>query len=168
MRRFVPAVAGLLLAGCGTNPELGPVLDDANLIPATDEARLESELRDYFKASGRSIVVATTPSLKGQSIESYATGMFNRLGIGDRRTNQGLLLLVAPNERSLRIEVGRGLATTVSNAKAADIIDQAIVLHFRKNDFVGGIDEGVHALIVTNECNLRDGVAALCPSKAGT
>ena len=53
-------------------------------------------------------------------------------------------------------------------AKAADIIDQAIVLHFRKNDFVGGIDEGVHALIVTNECNLRDGVAALCPSKAGT
>lgn len=162
------AFAGLTLWGCGTSPPSAPVIDDADLIPAAVEARLNMELEEYFHQSGRAIVVATTTSLGGQSIESYATATFNRLGVGNGRTNQGLLLLVAPNEQKARIEVGRGLVATVTNSKAAKIMQQTITPRFREGDFVGGIQEGVDALVVTTECGLSDGVPALCPGKVRT
>lgn len=167
-RGLIATFAGITLWGCGASPPSAPVIDDAGLIPAAEEARLNRELEDYFDQTGRAIVVATTTSLGGQSIESYATSMFNRLGIGDRRTNQGLLLLVAPHERTARIEVGRGLESTVTSSKAAKIMQQTITPRLREGDFVRGIEEGVDALVVTTECGLSDGVPALCPGKVGT
>lgn len=137
----------------------GPVLDLANVIPPPAEARLDQELRDYHHKSQRAIVVATVSSLEDQPIEAYATGLFNRWGIGDRKSNQGLLLLVAPNERKVRIEVGSGLEVTIPDAVAAQILDAAILPKFRSGDIVGGISEGVDALITVSECRTRESVA---------
>lgn len=159
------ASAAALAQGCSSDKPVGPVIDRADLLPPEAEARLNRELRDYFEKTGRALVVATTPSLGGQKLESYAFEMFNRLGIGSAKTNQGLLLLVAPAERMARIEVGRGLETTVTNARAARIMDEAIIPRFKTGDFTGGIDEGVDALIAATESGLAYGVAALCPHK---
>jgi uncharacterized protein len=166
------AMAGLNLpAGCsapgsGAEQPLGPVIDRAEIIPPAVEQRLDRELRDYYNRTGRALVVATTPSLGSESIDRYSLAMANRLGIGDRKTNQGLLLLVAPNERKVRIEVGRGLEQTITNAIAASIIQESLLPSFSKGDLVGGIDEGVDALIATTECRVANGVSAYCPERA--
>ena len=130
----------------------GPVFDQANIIPPLDEVRLDQELRDYHRTSSRAIVVATVTSLEDRPIEAYATDLFNRWGIGDRKSNAGLLLLIAPNERKVRIEVGKGLEVTIPDTVAAQILNDAVLPRFRSGDIAGGISEGVDALITVSEC----------------
>lgn len=172
MLMVAAAASGAILApGCSrSTPEqrpAGPVIDKAELLPAEAEARLDAELRDYWQRTGRALVVATVPTLEGRPIERYATDMFNRLGIGSAKTDQGVLILVAPTERKLRIEVGYGLERTVTSERAAQVV-RAMTPRLAAGDFTGGIDEGVDALIALTECTMADGVAALCPAKAKT
>jgi uncharacterized protein len=126
----------------------GPVSDRADILPAAEEAVLDARLRDYFRRTGNAIVVASVTTLEGRPIENVAMDTFNAWGIGDRRTNRGLLVLVAPNERQMRIEVGCGLEKPISYDVAKQIIEQQMVPPFRSGDFAGGIDSGVDALIV--------------------
>lgn len=154
MRRLIAWL--VLLAALMANPARavtyppapdGPVLDQAGLIPDAQEAALDARLREYTQRTGRAIVVATVPSLEGETIEIYAVKLFEAWGIGGKESDQGLLLLVAPNERKVRIEVGYGLHQYVTDALSGRIIRNAITPRFREGDMAGGIEAGVSELI---------------------
>lgn len=141
----------LLTAACGeeAGPARpgGPVVDTADILSPAAEQALDARLRRYWDQKETAIVVATVPSLKGETIEAAANRMFNAWGIGDARTSRGVLLLIAPQERKLRIEVGCGLETVLPDDVAADIISDTIRPRFSAGDFEDGTSAGVEALI---------------------
>src|SRR4029453_8887188 len=108
---------------------------------------LEPKLAELEQKSGIQLVVATVKSLEGQEIEPYANALFREWKLGERNKNNGVLLLVAPNERRVRIEVGYGLEGTLTDALAKIIITNAIAPRFKSGDFGGGISRGVDDII---------------------
>jgi uncharacterized protein len=125
----------------------GRVVDDANVIAPQARAALDAKLKDLEDKSGIQLVVATVPSLDDQDVESYANGLFRAWKLGEKQKNNGVLLLVAPHERKVRIEVGYGLEGTLTDAISKLIITNAIVPRFKANDYSGGIDRGVDDII---------------------
>jgi uncharacterized protein len=125
----------------------GPVLDLANILPPEDEAALDARLRRLWDETGDALVVVSVDSLSGQSIEDYATDLFNTWGIGNDETDRGLLILVAPNQRQVRIGVGCGLESTITDELASDIIQQQIIPRFSEGDLSAGTRSGVDALM---------------------
>ena len=93
------------------------------------------------------VVVATLPSLEGYEIEDYANRLFRHWQLGQKDKNNGALLLVAPQERKVRIEVGYGLEGALTDALSKVIITTAIAPQFQKGNFAGGIDAGVDAML---------------------
>jgi uncharacterized protein len=129
-------------------PLTGRVVDAANLLDATTEASLTSELAAFERASGGTqIVVVTVPSLQGQGIEAYGYQLGRHWGIGARDEDTGALLLVAPAERQVRIEVGYGLEGQLTDAISWDIVQGRILPRFREDDLDGGVVEGARAMI---------------------
>ena len=126
----------------------GPVLDQAGIIPDAEEAALDARLREYNARTGRAVIVATVASLDGETIEMYSVRLFEQWGIGGKESDQGLLLLIAPTERKMRIEVGYGLHQYVTDALSGRIIRNEITPRFKQGDMAGGISAGVEALIV--------------------
>jgi uncharacterized protein len=135
----------------------GPILDQANILPAASEAALEAHLRDIWVKEGNAIIVVSVASLGGQSIETYANSLFNQWGIGDKKTNRGLLVLVAPNEHMVRIEVGCGLESAITDQVAAQIVDEDMLPAFRQGHLEGGTLAGVQALERTLAANPKSG-----------
>jgi uncharacterized protein len=125
----------------------GPVLDQADILPAASEAQLDRRLRELWDRSGDALVVVSVKSLEGETIENYAYNLFNTWGIGDAERGHGLLLLVAPAERRVRIEVGCGLEDRVSDVAAGRIIRNEITPAYTEGNLVGGTLAGVDALI---------------------
>jgi uncharacterized protein len=125
----------------------GPVLDQANILPAATEAALDARLRGLWSETKDVIVVVSVDSLGDQTIEDYGTALFKDWGIGDAETDRGLLVLIAPNERRVRIAVGCGLESTVTDERASEIIEQRFLPSFRDGNFAGGVETGVEALI---------------------
>lgn len=125
----------------------GRIVDQANIIPAETRAALEPKLADLEAKSGIQLVVATVTSLEGQEIEPYANELFRAWKLGEKTRNDGVLLLVAPNERRVRIEVGYGLEGTLTDALSKVIITNAITPRFKAGDFGGGIARGVDDII---------------------
>lgn len=125
----------------------GPVADAAEVIPATAEAALDARLREYWDQEKTAIVVNTITDLDGVPIERYATRTFNDWGIGDDETDRGVLIVVSRDDRKLRIEVGCGLETVLTNDVAARIIEQDMVPLFASGDFPGGINAGVDSVV---------------------
>ena len=125
----------------------GRVVDQANIIPADSRRTIESKLADLETKSGIQLVVATVTSLDGQEIEPYANQLFRTWKLGEKTRNNGVLLLVAPNERRVRIEVGYGLEGTLTDALSQVIITNAIAPRFKTGDYAGGIARGVDDII---------------------
>ncbi|HMN71234.1 MAG TPA: TPM domain-containing protein [Rhodoblastus sp.] len=125
----------------------GRVVDQANIIPAATRAQLETKLASLEDKSGIQLVVATVPSLQGSDIETFSVDLARAWKLGEAKKNNGLLLLVAPNERKVRIEVGYGLEGTITDALSSVIIRSAIVPKFRSGDYAGGVVAGVDAII---------------------
>jgi uncharacterized protein len=98
-------------------------------------------------ASSRQLVVATVPSLQDYPIEDYGYRLGRAWGIGQKGSNNGMILLVAPNERKVRIEVGYGLEPIMTDALSGDIISGQILPAFKKGDYPGGINAGADAII---------------------
>jgi uncharacterized protein len=153
-RGLLPAVLALLLAFAGAAAAAieypnatGRIVDQANILSEGTRAVLHDKLKELALRTGDQVVVATVPSLEGQEIEPYATDLFNTWRIGDAKKNNGVLLLVAPNERKVRIEVGLGLEAMLTNAKAKDILASAVLPKFKAGDFDGGVADGVDAII---------------------
>lgn len=126
----------------------GPVYDGANILSPATEAKLDGELRAYNAQTGRAIIVATVPSLGGASIETYATTLFtDKWGIGGEKRDTGLLLLIAPNERKMRIEVGYGLHGYFGGIMAGRVINDVIAPRFKEGKFDAGVTDGVAAIL---------------------
>ncbi|MBS0520642.1 MAG: TPM domain-containing protein [Proteobacteria bacterium] len=140
---------GLVAAALAANfpPLTGRIVDQAGIIPAQTQAAIEAKLADLETKSGIQLVVATVKSLDGEEIEPYANALFRTWKLGEKDKNNGVLLLVAPNERKVRIEVGYGLEGTLTDAISKVIIVNAIVPRFKAGDFGDGIARGVDDII---------------------
>ncbi|MGD9866381.1 MAG: YgcG family protein [Hyphomicrobiales bacterium] len=129
-------------------PELtGRVVDDASLLSADQETALTAELSDLEARTTSQLVVVTLPSLQGYPIEEFGYRLGRHWGIGQKDKDNGVLLIVAPAERKVRIEVGRGLEPVLTDALSKIIIENAILPKFRKNDFASGIRAGVTDIV---------------------
>ena len=117
----------------------GRVVDAAGVLDPGVRAMLTTKLVALEAKTSDQVVVATVKSLQGLSIEAYANRLFREWGLGRKDKNNGVLLLVAPTERKVRIEVGYGLEGTLTDAVAKLIIEQSIVPRFRANDYAGGV-----------------------------
>lgn len=146
---FLLAVLALVApAQAQTFPALtGRVVDAANIIPDDQEAALTAKLDSLEKESSRQLVVATVPSLEGYDIADYGYRLGRAWGIGQKGQNNGAILLIAPNERKVRIEVGYGLEPILTDAFSSVIINTQIVPAFKAGDFPGGINAGADAII---------------------
>ncbi|MFO1148606.1 MAG: TPM domain-containing protein [Alsobacter sp.] len=125
----------------------GRVVDSAGLLQPQARAALEERLARLEDQSGIQFVVATTPSLQGGDIETFANALFRFWKLGEAKANNGVLLLVAPNERKVRIEVGYGLEGTLTDAVSSVIIQSTVIPRFKAGDFAGGIERGADAVI---------------------
>lgn len=123
----------------------GRVVDAAELLAPTQEAEITSALAAIGQDTLAQVIVVTTPSLDGMTIEDYSLALGRGWGIGDKERNDGLLIVVAPNERKVRIEVGYGLEDTIDDPFAARIID-TMTPYFSRGDYAGGIGIGVSRL----------------------
>jgi len=123
------------------------VVDQANIIEPATRIAIEQKLAELEAKSGIQIAVATVSSLEGQDIEPYANELFRSWKLGEKTKNNGVLLLVAPNERRVRIEVGYGLEKTLTDALSKVIIANAITPRFKAGDFSGGVSRGVDDII---------------------
>ena len=125
-----------------------PTFTFSPIIESPDtRSAIEPKLADLEAKSGIQLVVATVASLEGQDIEPYANELFRSWKLGEKTKNNGVLLLVAPNERRVRIEVGYGLEGTLTDALSKVIITNAITPRFKAGDFSGGISRGVDDII---------------------
>src|SRR5437016_9845226 len=125
----------------------GRVVDDANILDQTTRAALTQKLTDLEAKTTDQLVVVTLRSLQGTSIEDFGVQLGRRWQIGQKDKNNGVLLIVVPSERKVRIEVGYGLEGTLTDAVSKLIIENAIIPRFRANDFPGGISRGVDDII---------------------
>jgi len=129
-------------------PQLtGRVVDGANLLDAADEAGMTAELEALEAKSTDQLVVVTLPSLQGLEIEEFGYRLGRHWGIGQKNKDNGVLLIVAPKERKVRIEVGRGLEPLLTDALTKLIIENGILPRFRSGDFPAGIKAGVSDII---------------------
>ncbi len=124
----------------------GFVVDTANVIPPEQEAALTRRLDDLQKTTGNQLVVATVPDLQGYPIEDYGYRLLRSWGVGLKDANNGAILLVAPNDRKVRIEVGYGLEPVLTDAFSSVVINQQIVPRFKAGDIPGGIVAGADAV----------------------
>ncbi|HQS96121.1 MAG: hypothetical protein B7X90_12545 [Novosphingobium sp. 17-62-19] len=157
------AVLCLLMAGAAhaampARPN-GPVLDQANIIPDDQEAALTQRLSAYNAQTGRAIVVATVGSLDEQDVDTYANELFRAWGVGGQKTDQGLLFLIAPNERKVRIEVGYGLEEFLPDVLAGRILANEVTPRFKQGDYAGGITAGVEQILTQLNRNPADAKA---------
>ena len=125
----------------------GPVADIAAIIPDDQEAQLDARLRAYTKATGRAVIVATVPSLDGQDVARYAQELVQAWGVSGKESTEGVLLLVAPTERKLRIHVNIGSQGRLPDGLTSTISRETITPRFKANDFGGGISAGVEQII---------------------
>jgi uncharacterized protein len=130
-------------------PELtGRVVDDADLLSYPEEVAITADLKALEDKSSDQVVVVTLPSLQGYTIEDFGYQLGRHWGIGTEKLDNGVIVIVAPNERKVRIEVGRGLEGVMTDALSRIIIENAILPRFREGNFAGGIKDGVRDVIL--------------------
>jgi len=123
------------------------VVDSAGLLTTSTREALISELAAHERATSNQIVVVTLTSLQGYSIDDFGYQLGRHWGIGQKERDNGVLLIVAPNERKVRIEVGYGLEGVLTDALSHNIIQTVILPQFKKGDMPQGIVNGTHAIL---------------------
>lgn len=140
--------AALAFAQSIVFPKLsGRIVDEAGLLDGALRADLDKKLADHEKKTTDQVVVVTLRSLSGHAIEDYGYQLGRHWQVGQKDKNNGVILIVAPNERRVRIEVGYGLEGGLPDAVANLIIQNSILPRFRANDFSGGIKRGVEDIL---------------------
>lgn len=150
MRWLAPLVflvASLAFAAANYPPLTGRIVDQANIIPPPTRISIETKLENLEDKSGIQLVVASVNSLDGLDVETYANGLFRAWKLGEAKKNNGVLFLVAPNERKMRIEVGYGLEGTLTDALSKIILTSAVAPRFKARDYGAGIERGVEGII---------------------
>src|SRR3954467_3849264 len=149
MRFFLFAIALLFAVpamAVGFPPLTGRVVDQADLLNPGQEQQLTQRLEALQRASSRQLVVTTVSSLQDVPIEDYGYQLGRAWHIGQQGANNGIILLVAPNERKVRIEVGYGLEPIMTDAMSSSIIRDTILPKFKAGDMPGGIVAGAQAI----------------------
>jgi uncharacterized protein len=158
MTVFLLALLFATAATAQTFPELtGRVVDQAELLSPAQEADLTSKSAALEAATGRQFVVATVNSLEGHDIEDYGYRLGRAWAIGQKEADNGAILLVAPNEKKVRIEVGYGAEGYLTDIVSGRIIRDDILPKFREGDMAGGIVAGANAIV---------GIMSLPPAEA--
>jgi uncharacterized protein len=122
------------------------VNDGAGIVAAPVRERLETKLRELESRTGAQVAILTVDSLEGDAIEDYAVRVFQTWKLGRQGVNDGVLFLVARQERRMRIEVGYGLEARLTDARSRQILDDIVRPRFREGDFGGGIEAGADAI----------------------
>jgi len=138
----------------------GRIVDDAEILSAATVQKLSAQLKAHEERTTNQVAVLTVKSLEGESVEDFAVRVFEQWKLGQKGKDNGVLVVVAPKDRRMRIEVGYGLEGTLTDATAARIIRDRMTPRFKNNDYDGGIAQGVSAIVST-----LDGVE---PSSSGT
>lgn len=125
------------------------VVDTAHIISDDGRAKLENILKQEEDQTGNQVVVATVPNLSGYTIEDYGYQLGRHWGIGQKDKDNGVILLVALKEHRVRIEVGYGLESKLTDALNSNIIQTIILPQFRNGNFEGGIYNGTQAILTT-------------------
>ena len=125
----------------------GPVVDAANVLPPETEADLTAKLGKLKADTGRQLVVATIPDLQGRAIDDYGYQLGRSWGIGLKGVNNGAILLLAPKEHKVRIEVGYGLEPVLTDALSGIIIANDMTPRLRAGDLPGAVEAGTDAVI---------------------
>lgn len=147
---FVCALSGRSFAAEPQFPALsGRVVDEAGILSPAARDRISGWLEQYEQESKRQIVVATVKSLQGYPIEDFSYRLGRYWGIGEKGRNTGAILLVAPAERAVRIEVGYGLEGELTDAVSRAIIERDILPAFRQGNFEQGVTAGTVAILQT-------------------
>ena len=159
-KKWVPALAGmtklfallLLLLGAPASaqtfpPLTGRVVDNAHLLSSAQAVDISSKLEALEAGTGRQLVVATVPSLEGRTIEDYGYQLLRTWGIGRKGVDDGVILIVAPNEKRVRVETGYGARVLLTDAVSSVIIRDVITPKFKAGDVAGGITAGADQLI---------------------
>jgi uncharacterized protein len=128
-------------------PLTGRVVDQAHLLSPEQVQDLTSKSAALESQKGAQFVVATVNSLEGRPIEDYGYQLGRAWGIGQKGKDNGVILLVAPNEHKVRIEVGYGATPYITDAMSGLIIRENIIPQFKQNDYGGGIEAGADAII---------------------
>jgi uncharacterized protein len=150
--QWVVACLLLLLAGAGhataNFPQLtGRIVDQANLLSEQQQTRLTSLLAQHEEKTSNQIVIVTLLSLQDHDIADYGVQLGRYWGIGQKDKNNGVLFIIAPEQRKVRIEVGYGLEGALTDVLSQHIIQAEIIPHFRDDDFAKGIEAGTKAIL---------------------
>lgn len=149
---FAIAFGGLALVGCatpgGTFPEFtAPVVDSANVVSPQVEAAVNAELQSFRTSGGPQIAVAVVTTTGNATIEDYTIDLANQWGVGDKEKDDGVVILIAVDDRALRIEVGSGVEGDLTDVTAGNIVDQVMVPLLRADDFDGAVTQGALAVM---------------------
>lgn len=130
-------------------PLTGRVMDLAQILDQAEKDRITAELANFEKQKQLQLVVVTLPDLAGYTIEDWGLALGRSWAIGQKGKDDGVILLVAPKDHKLRIEVGYGLEGDLPDATANEIIQNVIIPHLRNGEMALGIEAGVQAIIKT-------------------
>ncbi|MGF7157797.1 TPM domain-containing protein [Bartonella heixiaziensis] len=145
---YLVAALGSIACSQTTFPPLtGYVNDVVHLLDNATKEDLTKKLAALEEKTGDQIVLVTLPTLSGSDIETYSNSLFRTWGLGQKKINNGVLVVIVPNERIVRIEVGYGLEGELTDALSSVIINNFIVPNFREGNYQKGIVEAVDAII---------------------
>ena len=133
------------------------VVDQAGIITQTDREMIKNWARELEQKTSAQVAVLTVPSIGDESIENYAVNVFKQWGIGQKQKDNGILLVIAAQDRRLRIEVGYGLEGAVTDVQSHRIIEAIIVPEFKTGNFSQGVLKGTWAIVslVAKEYNVK-------------
>jgi len=146
---FFPITAGLAYYDLGQ--PAGFVNDYAGLMTGENRLALETKLVDFEKETGNEIAVVTINSLQGDTIENFTVALFAKWGIGKKDKDNGILVLIAKDDRKMRIEVGYGLEGALTDAQSYWIIQNVMRPAFQAGDYDSGITEAVEKIIAATK-----------------
>ena len=158
MRRAFAALLAVLAIACTAEAEPaadfphfttegGRVRDGADILSPEAEADLTAKLDQAEEDYGPQMAIVTVPTLEGYSIEDFSLAYANAWGLGDAARDDGLMIFVAPNEKSVRIEVGLGLEDTFTDAYCQQVIDNVLLPAFRRGEFETGLQSATQVLV---------------------
>lgn len=147
MKRFLLLLLSFLFMGAAFPKPSGYVTDSANIISNNTKTTIHNLAYELQQKSGAQLAVVTVKSLDGLSVEGYAWQLFEKWGIGEKGRDTGVLLLVAPSEKKMRIEVGYGFEGAIPDGLAGEIIRKDIVPYFSKGEMDQGILRGALVLL---------------------
>lgn len=172
MKRSVPVFLGLLMLLSGSAraadvPFLtGRVVDDASVLSVSARARVTAALRAHEEATTNQVVVLTVPTIQPDGIEEYALKVFHAWKLGQKGKDNGVLVVVVPADRKMRIEVGYGLEAVLTDGACGEIIRSVMTPAFKQGNYDSGIENGVAAIVARLEGRIQPAPVESAPPQS--